>query len=109
MKAAIKRQWIRALLSGRYDQGNSALHRNEENKWCCLGVLCNLRSVPGEWVNDEGRFSRYRYGRISQTGVLPGRVLRYVGMKPEQQDTLVTMNDTGKSFKEIAKWIKENL
>lgn len=38
---ALKRQWVDALRSGDYTQGKGYLHQNDT--YCCLGVLCDLR------------------------------------------------------------------
>ncbi len=40
MNPDIKAQWVAALRSGKYQQGDSAL--KADNKFCCLGVLCEL-------------------------------------------------------------------
>ena len=34
-------KWVDALKSGEYKQGQSRL-RNIENKYCCLGVACDI-------------------------------------------------------------------
>ena len=36
----IQKQWVKALESGKFEQGKSALCY--ENKYCCLGVLCEI-------------------------------------------------------------------
>lgn len=43
MKAAVKKAWVAALRSGKYKQGRGKL-RTADNKFCCLGVLCNLHA-----------------------------------------------------------------
>lgn len=43
MNKQIKARWIKALRSGKYKQGVGVL-RTEDNKYCCLGVLCDLHS-----------------------------------------------------------------
>lgn len=43
MNQEIKKRWVAALRSGDYKQGTGAL-RNADNKFCCLGVLCDLHS-----------------------------------------------------------------
>jgi hypothetical protein len=40
MNKEIKKRWVKALESGDYKQGKSALVSN--GKFCCLGVLCTL-------------------------------------------------------------------
>jgi hypothetical protein len=43
MKTAVKKLWVEALRSGEYKQGKKCL-RTQDNKFCCLGVLCNLHA-----------------------------------------------------------------
>lgn len=40
MKKRIKNLWVKALKSGEYKQGTDFLKNG--NKYCCLGVLCDL-------------------------------------------------------------------
>lgn len=112
MKPAIKASWIRALRSGRYKQGHGALAVQDGKSWCCLGVLCNLPSVPGEWTNDvdgDGD-GYYKFGGKPFAGKISGKLLKWLGIKPKEQDHLIEMNDTHENdFDEIADWIKENL
>jgi hypothetical protein len=45
MNPGIRAQWTAALRSGDYQQGKSALRKNDE--LCCLGVLCDLAVKAG--------------------------------------------------------------
>lgn len=56
MNAAVKKQWVEALRSGKYQQGTAALrtHKDGQDQYCCLGVLCDLytKAFPkavGRW------------------------------------------------------------
>lgn len=53
MNKTIKRQWIKALRSGKYRQGHNSLATWDQEaqafEYCCLGVLCEI-AIPGEWV-----------------------------------------------------------
>ena len=44
-------EWLKALRSGEYKQGKSAL-RSEKDEYCCLGVLSNLQldTAGCKWV-----------------------------------------------------------
>ena len=45
MKAEIAKKWVKALRSGRYQQGKQALKVKSKRgitRHCCLGVLCEL-------------------------------------------------------------------
>ena len=45
MNKDLKKRWIAALKSGDYKQGRSRLNQN--NQFCCLGVLCDLLADDG--------------------------------------------------------------
>lgn len=42
MNPEIKTKWVEALRSGKYKQGKKSLRSREGDKYCCLGVLCDL-------------------------------------------------------------------
>jgi hypothetical protein len=59
MNAAVKKQWVEALRSGKYQQGTEALctRKDGQDQFCCLGVLCDLytETFPraiGRWHSD---------------------------------------------------------
>lgn len=56
MTPELKTKWLGALRSGKYEQGHHHLH--EGNKFCCLGVLCDIAGY--EWKEDSGDM----YGNI---------------------------------------------
>ena len=47
MNQTIKTQWLQALRSDEYEQGIELL-RSTEQRFCCLGVLCDI-VAPMEW------------------------------------------------------------
>lgn len=96
---------MKALRSGEYEQGRSKLCDNGK-QWCCLGVLCNLPGVPGEWVGDG-----YRVGNGPiRSGTLPGGVREHVGLSNLREELLIDLNDNKQAgFPEIADWIEKNL
>lgn len=47
MKPEIKKLWVEALRSGRYQQTKDVLHNRQDNSFCCLGVLCDLALNAG--------------------------------------------------------------
>lgn len=94
-----KSAWLAALRSGEYEQGRRALCKS--NTYCCLGVYYDacvdsywLGGVHGVWETTDG-----------SVGVLSERYGLSMGM----QSILANMNDSGKSFAEIADWIEANL
>ncbi len=50
----LKAQWVEALRSGKYTQGQLML-RTPDNDFCCLGVLCDITNVP--WYRAEIKVS----------------------------------------------------
>lgn len=122
MDPEIKKAWVEALRSGRYQQGKGALHRKglPDDQFCCLGVLCELAVEAGQAERFEhagGLLVFYRAGnRLS--GFLPDGVAVWAGLTsstprvevvPNVISNLVDLNDEGMSFTEIADLIEAQL
>jgi hypothetical protein len=116
MKEHIKTKWLEALRSGEYQQGKYRLKRN--NKYCCLGVLTDLhrktkKKKDCKWIKladgDESYFN--------SIGALNIKVQKWSGIDSaggffkyptnNKTNTLASLNDTGKSFKQIADIIEK--
>lgn len=119
MNPEIKRRWIEALTSGEYEQGTGWLLR--EDKYCCLGVLCDLAVKDGvihlyDTIDSDGSRIFGREGD-NNTTILPVAVKEWAGLDvtdPEVQDgdevnDLTEMNDGGSPFFEIASAIEASL
>lgn len=134
MNKDIKARWIAALRSGEYKQGQEFLRARRyervdadncpiyEERFCCLGVLCDLYikevDVPEEFVKGYQVGSPY-YTYDGHSGVLPDAVQEWAeldsdvgefrinddGFSKFQQ--LTKLNDKGKTFEEIADVIEE--
>ena len=112
MDPEIKAQWIEALLSGKYRQGQRRLRKvvNGVVEHCCLGVLCEVEGLPHALVDPNDTVSYFKYGTEESTMDLPPKFRKVVGIEEQQQDHLTTMNDVqGYNFNQIAAWIKDNL
>ena len=110
MNEAIKKQWIKALRSGKYEQGKGCLRRHNvsgPDTYCCLGVLCDVLGM--KWREPEDGWSEYRVGRDDSIGFLPNSALKRSGVLDHEQDALSSLNDTGSSFARIARHIEKNL
>jgi hypothetical protein len=109
---------INALRSGRYKQGRGRLV-NDKNKFCCLGVACDISNTSLEW--ERGSYGtwtiggeRYylpeaimqEYGFHSRTGV--PRDDRELIINGKSYACLSGANDNGVSFEEIADYIEQN-
>lgn len=95
MKKAIKEKWVKALVSGKYQQGLHVLMDDCDGtpRYCCLGVL---QQVCGLHDNDEEAY-------------LDDKNEAKVQLTREQQRGLAVMNDSGVPFEIIAGFIQENL
>jgi hypothetical protein len=121
----IRQQWVSALRSGDYAQGRNAL-RSGDDKFCCLGVLCDLAEKAGA-IPVGGRFDDlgdWTYGPPGDQNRawLPMKVMDWAGLDSENPVIdgrgLASYNDGGYtlhtifkacSFSEIADLIEENL
>jgi hypothetical protein len=62
MNPEIKIMWVATLRSGNYEQGTGLL-RDDDNQFCCLGVLCDLMPDAAKRWNlvDEQYVANYRF------------------------------------------------
>lgn len=119
MDADIKRQWVKALRSGKYQQGAGQLR--EYDKFCCLGVLCDVLNetwVPH--VAGDGVYGiHYGNGSVNlETASLPQRIIESLGLNVDVETEdgyhdvvakLIDLNDTSNPFSVIADYIDEKL
>ena len=114
MKKNVMKKWVKALRSGEYSQGTGNLV-DEQDNFCCLGVLCNLApQSTGEWTTNSLKMWGFS-GDMFNTGILPTTVMNWAGMRsyngliPSFPHTysLSGLNDCGKTFAEIADIIEE--
>lgn len=113
MNEEIKKKWVEALRSGKYKQGEGYL-RSADDKFCCLGVLCDIVSPEG-WAKCLS--GRYNHGVNGIT--LPGKVSEATGVTSQGGIAvpvayggttchfLIELNDAGATFEEIADVIEE--
>lgn len=99
-----KEKWIDALRSGKYKQGQFLL-RNM-NKYCCLGVLCDIHPD----VKFTGNRAKHSKDLFYTDGGLSSTFREKMELTLDECRELVRMNDRkGNSFMEIADFIEENL
>ena len=112
MNAEIATLWQEALLSGKYEQGRSAL--NSGGKLCCLGVLCEVAIQQGLQLNKIKQRNSYGYGAERAYGFLPQEVMEWADIKTMRgalypnspsSASLALLNDNGNTFSEIAEVI----
>ncbi len=92
----IQEKWIKALRSGEYDQCKGTL-RDEGGRYCCLGVLYHVvrGTEPPVGINVLDDYMIGATGVKSPTAACNTTVL-----------SLAVLNDSGKSFIEIADFIE---
>jgi hypothetical protein len=104
----VKHKWLKALRSGKYEQGQFYLKRND--RFCCLGVLCDTVK-PNKWEKSEG-IGRPELHELGGGGVstLSKDFMKKINLPISALNKLITMNDVQvKSFEEIASYISRNL
>jgi len=106
MDQSIKEKWVEALRSGDYEQGEGALRqkdkKNGSNKYCCLGVLCDIveEEVEGgwrTWSDVTYQFAAYNADEESYDSArenksvefLPRFVREHAGLESGEPDVLV--------------------
>lgn len=109
MKKDIKDKWVAALRSGEYKQTIATLNYNNE-RFCCLGVLCELAIQDGVELSKKQDLGFYRYNNTETQ--LPKPVMEWAGIKTADAcykakrkynpENLAQKNDEGRSFKQIA-------
>lgn len=117
MNRKVITQWVGALRSGKYPQGRGSL-RTMGDKFCCLGVLCELaaeaRIIPQPRVQSLG--THYVYGE-NIFYYLPTEVSKWAGIPlglPAVSTSglthdLARLNDDGAAFDTIADLIQQTL
>jgi len=117
-QAEHRKRWVEALRSGKYEQGKFRLHRG--GKFCCLGVACDISGL-GEWIEEFDNLPDifdekepvtlygYSINGFAETNELPDEVMEWLGVDAGMVDIddpdkvyLVTLNDEGFDFNEIA-------
>jgi len=101
MNKRIGTAWVKALRSGRYEQGHNSLVSKDGKRYCCLGVLCKINNKFREWGDGGGFMLNYT-------------ALNKIGLTSEHQTELTKMNDgfggiNEHTFPQIADYIEKEL
>ena len=123
MNPKVKAKWVAALRSGRYKQGHGALaissgRAHVSDKFCCLGVLCDLavqaKVIPAPTLAPDNEWYSYEHAY----GELPHEVMTWAGLDSADpwvplngsDHNLSTLNDDHRlSFKRIARLVETHL
>lgn len=114
MKKDIAKLWIKALRSGKYKKGTGRLRSISGDKFCCLGVLCNLHAQAHPEAAATQEYPGRYFGSSSH---LPTNVKNWAGMKTIHggiytlglTTSLSAKNDTGTSFRILANLIEKHV
>lgn len=91
MDKKIKKKWVAALRSGKYEQGTTLLYDQTTKSFCCLGVLCKVQGVKNQTI------SGFCYPKTEYRA----------GLMSTDVDVLAEANDFyGWTFEEIADYIE---
>lgn len=114
MNKKIKKLWVEALRSGEYKQGKYKL-RSIDDKFCVLGVLCNLHAQKHpEIAAQENKKHKY----MGHDADLPSAVADWAGLGDvgggkvtigKRKRELWYFNDNGVSFAKLADAIEKQL
>ena len=100
----LQEQWLKALESGEFKQTDATLQEVDDegnDRYCCLGVACRIAGVKGKL--EGGSLAKYPevmdvFGFYNDLG----GARAYINM------SLATLNDEGKTFKQIAEIVRAN-
>lgn len=109
MNKELKKEWCKALRDegkhkGLYKQGRVHLNNNNE-MYCCLGVLCEIAKVPKKAHTLQTGI--YCYDDCFTT--IGDKLSNKLGLPYKQAAHLMGENDSGISFGAIANWIESNV
>lgn len=106
---AILNEWVAALRSGKYKQGQRYL-RSCNDTYCCLGVLLDIERV--QWETTEGYDAYYAMNDNAESRLLyfgDSGVSTEGDISPcavydgtNERNFLISMNDAGLPFHDIA-------
>ena len=107
-----KAEWIAALRSGDYKQGQGRLHREDDDSYCCLGVLahvCAFNSGSASYLRPESY--EYNPGTWSTSAAFLSETMQ---QSLSGMNDLADMNEEGffehhYSFSDIANYIEANV
>lgn len=111
MDTTIAKLWVDALKTGKYKKGRLRLN-NDNETFCCLGVLCELAMENGieleKIIHDNGVIT-YDDSSVN----LPDKVKEWAGIKTYLAEfgdrlCLSVLNDVNHTFNEVIKAIEDN-
>lgn len=108
--------WVEDIETTDEQQIKSYLHTDEG--FCCLGRLCEVAGLDSEIidVHSPNRYFSYGEGMTSNSVMPPPEAYDWLGIEEDERvfgetfdlGKYATMNDEGKTFKEIGAQIRED-
>ena len=119
LKPEIKEEWVAALRSGQYYQGQGQLHSSRFGTHCCLGVLCDIAAKK-----ENSTIEHYRWAHTEMPNPALKELVSATPLTDEEKahsssgweitgelmplnSTLADLNDEGVSFANIASLIEK--
>ena len=114
------KKWVKALLSGKYKQGQGLLKQTDHKntiRHCCLGVLCELYNEDMKEKKKKKLTEKVDGFGVIRFNQQPEHLPNIVKDWADLSDTvgsigsiynLAVINDDGKTFKTIAKIIEKH-
>ena len=102
----VMKEWVGNLRSGEYQQGQGFLHHSDS--YCCLGVLCDMsvKDTEYEWksgfIGPDSKVKHFEEHYVCP----PDKMLDELNISMKA-NKLMKMNDSGKTFSEIADYIEQ--
>jgi len=119
MNKRIKKLWIKALRSGKYEQGKKLLRvSNGDDRFCCLGVLCEVyRKDTGDGSWNEHNKAWFETSNGADDSELPFAVQEWAELGDpnpvlgiaSNSASASKLNDRGETFEYIADRIEKYL
>ena len=120
MNKKVMKKWVKALLSGKYKQGQGLLKQTDHKntiRHCCLGVLCELYNEDMKEKKKKKLTEKVDGFGVIRFNQQPEHLPNIVKDWADLSDTvgsigsiynLAVINDDGKTFKTIAKIIEKH-
>ncbi len=103
LSKSVKKAWIQALESGEYQKGIGALC-NEDEEYCCLGVLAEELGTLEVSIN-----SSIGKGYLGKAYMLLRNGSDWDYLPEKVQEKLADINDKSDTFEPVVDYIKKNL
>lgn len=110
LEPKFKKKWVKALGSGDYIKTEGVMCKlgKKHDSFCCLGVAVDITTGFDSFKESDAGDGLYGFsgGQWSTPRCVASDSW---GLSQTDQLVLINANDSGATFKQIAKWIRKNL